>query len=115
MGNGEQRCMAADSGELTSRSPVKLQSGRPAKAHDFDIAPQDAVRVSGAERLHRGFFRGEAAGKVDGGYAPLCAIGDLFAGENSTQKPIAVLLDNLGDAFDVGGVDSDSDDPGHGE
>ena len=51
--------------EAARGAAVQLQLRRAAAANDFDVAPEHAQRSPGAERLHRRFFRGEAAGKVN--------------------------------------------------
>ena len=84
-----------------------------APAHDLDVAPQHALRVSGAERFHRCFLGGESAGKMNRGNAPTPAVSDLALGENAVNESIAVALDGLRNAIDVGRVDSQPDDIRH--
>ena len=89
---------AAHRGEPARGAAVKLQLRRTAAPDDFDVAPQDAPRVAGAERLHRRLFRGEAAGKMNGRHAAPLAVRDLAVGEDAVQEPLAVPLDRGGDA-----------------
>jgi len=83
-----------------------------ALADDFDIDPAHAAAPAGAERFHRGFFRGEAARE------PLILILEAFAvfafsrRVEAAEKCFAVTLDGGFDAADFGDVDSEADDQG---
>ena len=92
---------------------VKLQLRRAAAADDFDVAPEHALRVAGAERLHRRFLGREAAGEMNRRHAAPRAVRDFALGEDAVQEAVAVALDRGGDAMDVGGVEPESDDVGH--
>ena len=45
--------------------PCNCSCGGPPCLTDLDVAPQHALRMAGAERLHRRFFRRKPAGKVN--------------------------------------------------
>ena len=83
-----------------------------ALADDFDVDPAHAAAPAGAERFHRGFFRGEAARE------PLILILEAFAvfsfgrRVEPAEKCFAVALDGGFDAADFGDVDSEADDHG---
>ena len=44
--------------------PDNRSCGGPPLPEHLDVFPQHAARVAGAERFHRGFFRGEPAGEA---------------------------------------------------
>lgn len=113
MRDREERGAAAHRREATAGPAVQVELRRAAAAHDFDVAPQHALRVSGAERLHRRFLGGEAAGKMDRRNAAAPAVGDFAVGENAVNEPIAVSLDRLRNAIDVGRIESQPDDVRH--
>ena len=92
---------------------VQLQLRRTAAADHLDVAPEHALRVAGAERFHRRFFRGEPPGEMDGRHAAAHAVRDFALGEDAAEKPVAVALDRVGDAADVGGVEAETDDVWH--
>jgi len=83
---------------------------RSSVADHFDVPPQNAARVSGAERLHARFFRGKPAGKVRRRIAPPRTIGNLAVGEDPVQKPLAVPFHHIGDTRDVGCIETQPDD-----
>src|SRR6476661_1104958 len=105
MRDGEKRRSSPYRHESPSGTAVQLQLRRTAAAHDLDVLPEDTGRMTGAERLHCGLLRGEAAGKVNGGYAASGAVSDFAVRENAPQKPVAVALDGFGDPVDVGRVE----------
>ena len=109
----EFRRAAADFREAPGRAAVQLQLRRTARLADhFDVAPQDALRMPGAERFHRRLFRGEPAGKVNGGLAPARAVRDFTVGKNPLRKSIAVAVDRGGNTRNFGRVEPKPDD-GH--
>jgi hypothetical protein len=110
MRDRHERSFSADLVELTRRAAVELQLRRPAMAHDFHVAPQNAVRVPRAERLHGRFLGGKAAGEVNCWIVAPRAVRDLAGCEDPREKPVAVSLDGRGDPFDVGCVEADADD-----
>src|SRR5262245_45564239 len=101
MCNGEKRRARANGRKPSSGATVKLQLRRPAAAHDFDVAPQDLLSVTGSERLHRRFLCREAAGKMDGRISPTLAVRDLAVGEDAADKPLSVTFDCRRDARDI--------------
>src|SRR5262245_45988602 len=113
MRDRDERGAAADGREAAAGAAVELKPRRTAAADDLDVAPQHALRVAGAERLHRGLLGGEAAGKVDFGLAAPLAVRHFSLGEDTMDETIAVTFDGRGDARNVGRVDSQSDDLRH--
>ena len=77
---------AAHRGEAPGGAAVQLQLRRAAAPDDLDVAPEHAVRVAGAERLHRRFLRGEAAGEMNRRLPPPRAVRDLAFGEDAVQE-----------------------------
>src|SRR5947209_6110030 len=88
MRDGEERRETAHRGKPPAGAPMKLEVRRTAAANDLDIAPQNALRVSRAERLHGRFFRSETAGEVNGRHAPPRAVRDLGVGEDAADEPL---------------------------
>lgn len=88
---------------------VKLQPRWTAAAHDFDILPQDAARVTGAERLHRRLFRRKSPGKMRSGISPPSTIGNLAGSEHALQEALAVALEDVGEAGNISGVETDAE------
>ena len=78
-------------------------------ALDGDLLEGEAA-PAGAEGLHRGFLRGEAAGHVLGERARMAppAI-DLARLEDAREEPLAVPLEDAGHALDFREVDPDQD------
>lgn len=90
---------------------VELQARRTAAAtHDFDVLPQDPLRFARAERFHRGFLRGEASRKMRSRIPPPDTICNLAGREHALQEPLAVLIEDLGNARNVGRVEANSED-----
>src|SRR5262245_45520592 len=113
MRDRDERGAAADGREAAAGAAVELKPRRAAAADDLDVAPQHALRVASAERLHRGFLGGEAAGKVDFGLAAALAVRNFGLGEDTMDKAITVPFDGRGDAWNVDRVDSQSDNIRH--
>ncbi len=113
MRDRDERRVAADGREPAAGAAMQVKLRRAAAAHDLDVAPEDALRVAGAERLHRRFLGGEAAGKVDFGLAAPLAVRHFGLGEDTMDETITVTFDGCGDAWNVGRVDSQSDDIRH--
>jgi hypothetical protein len=80
--------------------------------NDFDIAPQHALRVAGAEGLHRRFLGRESTGEMNRRIAAPHAVGHLAFSEDAVGEPFAVSFDSRFDARDVRRVEAESDD-GH--
>ena len=113
VGDGQERGCRTDLREPARAPSVKLQLRGTAVPHDLDITPQDAARVPGAKRLHRGFLCREASGKMNRGHAAPCAVRNFAVREHTPEEPIAVPLDGSGDAADISGVQAESDDVRH--
>ena len=92
---------------------MQPQLRRATQAYDLDITPKHAVRVAGAERLHRRLFGREAAREVNGRGMPVRAVRDLAAGEDPLEEAIAVSFDRRGDPVNIRGVEPESDDVRH--
>ena len=69
MRDGKERASSAHRRKSAGGAAMKLQLRRTAVAHDFNIAPQDILRVSRPERFHPGFFRGKTAREMNGRHA----------------------------------------------
>ena len=109
MGDRQKRGTGAQLGEPARRPAVKLQLRGAAVPHHFDVAPEHAARVSGAERLHRRFLCRESAGKMNGRHPAARAVDDLAVGEHASHEPLAVPRERLGDAVDIRDVQAESD------
>ena len=92
---------------------MKLQLRGTAVPHDLDVAPQHAVGVACAERLHAGFLGRESAGEMNRRCAAPGAVGDLALGEDAAEKALAIPLDRVRDAVNLRGVQTEADDVGH--
>src|SRR4030095_9767411 len=116
MGNGQlpgvrerqERARGAQSRKSLSRASVELQTRRTMAADDFDAGPEDALRVSGAKRLHCRLFRGEASGERRREVAFAAAISNLSLGEHPSKGATAVPTDCLTDAIDLRRIESRS-------
>ncbi len=89
--------------------PCSSRPRRSATADDFDVLPQHAARMAGAERFHRRFFRRESSSQMRSGVPPLGTIGNLAGGEHALQEAIAVTFEHLCKAGNVGGVEPDAE------
>src|SRR5215467_12587319 len=101
---------APDRLEPTSGGAVQPQLRGAALPYHLDVAPQHAVRVPRAERLHGRFLGSKAPSEMDGRVAATHTVRYLGLGENAVCKPLAVALDRGGNARDVCRVEPDSDD-----
>lgn len=77
---------------------------------DLDVAPENLLCVSRAERLHSRLFSGKPSREVNRRNAASQAVGHFAVGEDASQKSIAVTLDGIGDPVDVRDVEPESDD-----
>ena len=107
MSNRHERGKAAHRRESTRGSAVQRELRRAAAPHDLDVSPQHAVGMARAERLHRRFFGGKPAGKMNRRHLATGAVRHLAFGEHPPQEPIAVTLDGVGDAIDICGVQAE--------
>ena len=111
VGERERYVFRAEFGGDGRRLTVKLNSGTlPFRSHHFDIAPADAATPSRAQRLHRGFFGGEARGIAFTAAGSSFAITDFAFGEDAKKKAVAKAFDALADARNLGDVNSGADD-----
>ena len=110
MCNGEEGGGGAHPRVADCRPTLKSQERGTALPHYFDVAPEDAVRMSRTERLHRRLFRGEPAREMRRRVSPPGGVGDLPLGENATEKPIAESSNGRFDPVDLRGVDAEADD-----
>ena len=108
--DGQMRPGRTKPREVFAGGVVKLQLRRPAAADDFEVAPEHTKRVAGADGLHASLLRGEPSGQMRRRMLAAHAVGNLCIGEDSTEKPVAVSLERLGDASNLGGVHSQADD-----
>jgi hypothetical protein len=92
---------------------MELQLRRTAASNDFDRPPEHLRRVASAQRLHGRFLGGEAPGEVNRRVPATKTVGDLAFGEDALDEALAVSLDRVLDARDVGGVDAETNDGGH--
>ena len=105
--------MTSDSGKATRSAAVQLQLRRTAgSADDFDVTPQDRLRVPCAEGLHRCFLRREPAGEMNGRIVSAHAVRHFSLSEDAMREPFAVAFDRGSDTRDVGRVEAQSND-GH--
>ena len=100
----------SDGLEPTSGGAMQLQLRGAASPYHLDVAPQHAVRMPRAERLHSGFLGSKAPSEMNGRVPAAHTVRHLGLGENTVGKPLAVALDRDGNARDVCGVEPDSDD-----
>ena len=110
MRDGEQRSHRAQRFEAAKRPARQPQLRRTSPAEHLDISPQHATRMARSERLHRGFFRGEPSGKARNRIALARTIGNLLVGEDAPEKAFTMTREDLANARDVGGVETEADD-----
>ena len=79
-------------------------------AHDLDVPPEDALRVTGAEGLHGRLLRREAAREMNCRIVAPPAVRHFGLGEDAMREAFAVSLDGRGNARDVDGVEPETDD-----
>ena len=108
-----ERGTAADRGETPGGAAVKLQLRRAAAADDLDVAPQHPCVWPVPSAFIAASLAAKRPAKWMAGHAPAHAVGDFAVGEDAPQEPVAVALDGVGDAGDVGGVESEADDVRH--
>src|SRR5438128_1541575 len=112
MRDGEERSPRLKRLVPAKRASCQPQLRRTSMAEHFDVLPQDAARMPGAERLHRGFLRGKAAGEARDRIAVMRTISNLAVGENTVEEAVAVPLQYVAEARNIGGVEPEPDD-GH--
>ena len=100
--------VATDRVEPTSGGAMQLQLRRAASPYHLDVAPQHAVRVPRAERLHGRFLGSKAPSEMNRRVAAPHAVRDLGVGKDTVCEALAVALDRGGNARDVCCVEPDS-------
>ena len=113
MGDGQEGRLRAECVESSFGAPMKLQLRGAAMTDDLHSAPQDVLRMPGAEGLHRRFLGRKSSRKVNRRHAPAVAVRHFTIGEDAPEKPVAVLVDGVRDAADIGGVDARAYDVRH--
>lgn len=78
-------------------------------ADHFQVHPANAAPPAGAQRLHRSFFSGKAAGETFVFVAESFAIRALFRGVNASQKGFAAALNRSAHTFHFGDIYAKSD------
>src|SRR2546427_11933452 len=112
MRDGHERRQRAHRGEPTGGAAVQLELRGAAATDDLDVAPENAAGMAGAERFHRRLLRGKPAGKGNRGPFATGAVLHFAFSEHAPQKPFAVPLDRVGDAMDIRGVQTESENVG---
>lgn len=110
VGDGEERSAGPHRLEAAQRTACQPQLRRSASSKHFDVLPEDAARVAGAERLHGRLFCGKSSGEVRRGVPPPHTIINLCVGEHARQEPVAIPLDDIAHARDVRGIEPQPDD-----
>jgi hypothetical protein len=111
--DGQQRGFGADCSEPSRCASMQPELRRAAVTDDLDVAPQDVLSMPGAERFHRGFLGGEAAGEVDGRFLAARAVFDFTIGEHAMQEPIAISFNGRRDPRDIRCVEAKTDNLRH--
>jgi hypothetical protein len=90
---------------------MKLNGGTLAfAAHDFNIAPADAMVPSRAQGLHAGFFGGEAGGVTLKTVGLALAVLDFAFRKDATKEAVAEAFDALANAVDFGDINAGAED-----
>ena len=113
MCNREERGSRAENRKATAGAAMKQQLRRSSPSHDFNIAPEDLLGVTRAERFHGGFLCREAPGKMDRRIPTPLAIRNLTVGEDTVEEPLSVSFDCRRDARYIGGVQAKANDVRH--
>ena len=66
--------------------------------------------MTGSERLHGRFFGGKPSGEMRHRIAAPRTISNLSFREHTAQEPLSVPFKCAGDAWDIGDIDSQSED-----
>ena len=109
MGDRHQRSTHQHVVGSPGSATVELQARRSATSDHLDVFPEHAPRVTRAERFHRRFLCGKAAGEMWGRVSPLGTIGNLAGGEDASQEAFAVSFEHCCDARDVGCVKTNTE------
>ena len=76
---------------------------------DLEITPTDSVVPAGADRLHAGFFSGEAGSVAFKAIGFSLAVGNFGRGVNTIEEAVAEAENGGFDAADFGEISSDAD------
>lgn len=110
MRDGQQRRLHTHAFGTRGRCSMQPELRRAKRAEDFNILPEHAARMTRAERFHCRFLGGEAPGEMRHGVPPARTIGNLTLREDTAQEPLSVSFKRAGDAWEVGGINSQSED-----
>ena len=113
MRDSHERGKPAYRGETPGGTAVQLELRRAAAPNNLYIAPEHPKRMAGAERFHRRFLCGKAAGKVNRRHPATRAVRHFAVSEYAPQEPLPVSLDRVGDAIDIRGVQTESENVRH--
>ena len=92
---------------------MKFESRWSTPTNNLDAAPQNILRVTGAERFHCSFLRGESSSKMNLWVSASHAVRDLAFGKDSLNETVAIPGDGRRDARDIRRVDAKADDRRH--
>ena len=109
MRDGEQRAADVHRGGASPGATVQHESRRPAAPNDLDVLPDDALGVSSSQGFHCRFLGREPAREVRRRISAPRTISNFSVREDATKKAVPVALEHVGDAGNVGGVESDSE------
>ena len=108
--NRQERTGRIQVGHTARGAAMKLQlRGGARGAQYLDIAPEHALRMTGAKCFHGRFFRGEPAGEMGCRVPPPRRVRDLSVGEYAAEKPIAVSRDGRFNAVNFGCIHAETD------
>lgn len=113
VGDGEQGGPPAHPLESTPGAALEDEPWRAAGPNDLDVSPEHVLREPRAERLHRGFLRGESSREMDPRPVPPPAVRDFALGENPLNEALSPTHDHVLHAFDVRRIETEADDVGH--
>src|SRR6185503_13126141 len=106
----EHRSRCAHRRKPRRRAALEPELRRAAAPEHLDAAPVHPARMAGAERLHRCFLRGKPGGKRRDRVAPATAVCDLLLGEHALDEAVAVAVDGIANAGDLGCINARADD-----
>jgi len=109
MCDGQQRGSNPHTIGAGRRAAVQPQLRRSGQADHFDVLPEHAARMTGPQRFHGRFFRGESSCEMRNRIAAPGTISDLPIGEDTPQEAVAVPLEGRANAGNIGGVESESE------
>lgn len=110
VGNGDQNLGYAELLGTPRRGPGQIDPGGSA-AGDLDVFPAETTPAH-SEALHDGLFPGEPGGETATRIGIAVGVLPFVIGEATPLEVLAVLMEEMADAVDLGEVDSEADD-GH--